>query len=351
MTDAAEFARQTRRAKAMFLDVLAGVAWTEMTMLHRQEHSPDNQDDEEDEFYDPFYGIGPREIPLYIYKVLDSGIPRQPTLNRFRAGLTMFGIPAPMIELYDTFVKDYKGPDFNLLWHKLNRTMVTSDTGNYCSFHSLENAPLQELDEDYVNGLNSFLRRRSNATDSEAQGGLSEDEAELEPVPVKPVGAIGGALAMRREKLVGQINLTGDALKGEEYRKAIRAATAQNIEDIRKINEKMEADGVVVPPLKRSDTGMFTIGQQPGEGGEASGFLLGAKGQVLVGGKREIKKEEVEVMEGEEDSGGDTDILVQEADKPAVVLDGDKTFPVPQEAIDAMNSTTLAQVVAAALSR
>lgn len=141
--------RQACRARKVFLEVIAGVIWAEMTVLRKQEWrsrgAPKGEVDAEEGSdmegegisTDCFIFLEAKHIPEYLYKVLAQGIPRQPTMNRFKAGLQAHGLPAVFIDLYESFECDYKTLRFVDLYEKLNRTYVSSDTGNYCSFHDV----------------------------------------------------------------------------------------------------------------------------------------------------------------------------------------------------------------------
>jgi hypothetical protein len=244
------------------LEVVAGVMWAEMTLLHRKDHMYDLEElsDEEDN-YDPFYYMETKDIPFYIYKVLDSGIPRQPTFSRFKSGLAMHGIPAECIHLYETFINDFKTNDFGRLYETLNRSYVNSDTGNYCSFHSTD------------------------------FGG---------PKPKKPLQPTSS------EEVVLSSQGEGSVESEEEVAK---------------------------PANKR---------------GHAKTYGVTKEGRIMVGGKDVVKA--AINFDGETSEGGDTDILSGNENggvatkKPTI---DPKTLPVPDE----LRAETLAQVVAAALSR
>ena len=144
-----EFEKQSIRAQRLFMDVVAGVIYSEITVMHR---------------YDNFIGVDPSpgdiglaregytasfiQIKKYFYKALYRGIPREPTMSRFKAGLELFSIPRRFCELYDAYLENLKGHEVHRLYQKMHCTNVDADTGNFASFHDTCTEP--EIKENHL---------------------------------------------------------------------------------------------------------------------------------------------------------------------------------------------------------
>jgi hypothetical protein len=138
---------------------------------------------------DCFFFLDSKEIPGYLYKVLDSGVPRHPTYDRFKAGLAIHGLYGSLVDLYEPFEREFMTVRLGELYEKLNRSYVNSDTGNYCSFHTFNPGypwaglphPFHGRPPTPDDGSNPFGRTKGGVTDPKYYGGragCSPDEAE-----------------------------------------------------------------------------------------------------------------------------------------------------------------------------
>ena len=184
--------RYVRRSRRIALEVVAGIVWSEMTVLHRIQNTkkppnPPSSDSEEEEDVimdienDPYFLLQPFEIQRYVYKVLDQGIPKEPTQSRFKAGLRMYNIPTGCEFLLGNFIQDFKTILFPKLWDKLHRHPVTSDTGNYCSYFDVCVDGELGTNENGETRTTSDSRKRPRDNETDYNG--SDDEESLDPTP------------------------------------------------------------------------------------------------------------------------------------------------------------------------
>ena len=135
-----DFYRQSRRAKQVLLTVVSGVVYKKLIQkqLFFDHGVPEGKNaDANGTQYATFNDD--EDIPKFIFKVMDDGIPDQPTKKRFENGLKFYGIPPGYMNLYDDMLRDIRFREFGRLWDKINRFDTCSDTGNFGKY------------DDYVN--------------------------------------------------------------------------------------------------------------------------------------------------------------------------------------------------------